>query len=281
MEDYQEQEYEFLRRLEDERIGRRTLVKRGITAGVGLTVLSFSPSALAARKQVLATPPTRGTLANLKEMVQEAKKEGHLNTIALPPDWANYGEVMSTFSKKYGIAITNDNPDGSSAEENQAVVSLKGDPRAPDVLDVNPTFAVAGTSRACTRSTTPGTTHDPAGDQGHARPVDGRLLGFGHHRVQQESRQEPAEVVRRSTEAGVQEPGRSERSPLTSGSAIAGVFAAALSNGGSLSNVAPGVDWFAKCKSAGNSIPVQTVPQTVARPDADLDRLGLQQQYVE
>ena len=53
-------------------------------------------------------------------------------------------------------------------------------------------------------------------------------------------------------------------SPLTSGSAIAGVFAAALSNGGSLSNVAPGVDWFAKCKSVGNFIPVQTVPQTVA-----------------
>ena len=51
---------------------------------------------------------------------------------------------MRTFSKKYGIAITNDNPDGSSAQENQAVVSLKGDPRAPDVLDVNPSFAVAG-----------------------------------------------------------------------------------------------------------------------------------------
>ena len=65
--------------------------------------------------------------------------------IALPPDWANYGEIISTFTKKYGIPITSDNPNGSSAEENQAVVSLKGDPRAPDVLDVNPTFAVAGT----------------------------------------------------------------------------------------------------------------------------------------
>jgi putative spermidine/putrescine transport system substrate-binding protein len=42
------------------------------------------------------------------------------------------------------------------------------------------------------------------------------------------------------------------------------VFAAALANGGSLSNVAPGVDWFAKAKSVGNYIPVQTTPQTVA-----------------
>ena len=53
-------------------------------------------------------------------------------------------------------------------------------------------------------------------------------------------------------------------SPLKSGSAIAGVFAAALANGGSLSDVGPGVDWFAKAKSVGNFIPVQTTPQTVA-----------------
>ena len=55
MEDFQEQEYEFLRRLEEERIDRRTLVRRGLAAGIGLTVLSLSPAALAARKQVLAT----------------------------------------------------------------------------------------------------------------------------------------------------------------------------------------------------------------------------------
>jgi putative spermidine/putrescine transport system substrate-binding protein len=46
-------------------------------------------------------------------MAAEAKKEGRLNTIALPPDWANYGEILSTFQKKYNIPITNDNPDGS------------------------------------------------------------------------------------------------------------------------------------------------------------------------
>ena len=36
----------------------------------------------------------------LSELVKEAKKEGRLNTIALPPDWANYGQIISTFSKK-------------------------------------------------------------------------------------------------------------------------------------------------------------------------------------
>jgi putative spermidine/putrescine transport system substrate-binding protein len=53
-------------------------------------------------------------------------------------------------------------------------------------------------------------------------------------------------------------------SPLTSGSAIAGVFSAALANGGSLSDVGPGIDFFAQLKKAGNFIPVQSTPQTVA-----------------
>ena len=53
-------------------------------------------------------------------------------------------------------------------------------------------------------------------------------------------------------------------SPLTAGSAVAGVFAAALANGGSLNNVRPGIDWFVKLKAAGNWVPVDASPQTVA-----------------
>src|SRR5206468_831301 len=131
-------------RLAEERVDRRKLLKRGLALGAGLTILSTPAEALAMRRRVAATPPLRGKDMSLKDLVAEAKKEKRLNTIALPPDWANYGEIMSTFSKKYGIPITNDNPDGSSAQENQAVRSLKGDSRAPDVLDVSPSFAIDG-----------------------------------------------------------------------------------------------------------------------------------------
>src|SRR6185312_2272521 len=111
-----------------------------------LTILASPGVALAARRgSSAAAPPLKGRGFPIKTIVAAAKKEGKLNVIALPPDWANYGEIISTFSKKYGIGITSDNPQGTSAQENQAIVSLKGDPRAPDVVDVNPTFAVAGT----------------------------------------------------------------------------------------------------------------------------------------
>src|SRR6185436_5559168 len=146
MEDYEAQEVEFWAKLEEEGMTRSSMLRRSAAAAVGLTVLGNASTALAMGRAKLATPPLRGTPGGMKELVKQAKKEGKLNTIALPPDWANYGEIMSTFQKKYGISITNDNPNGSSAEENQAVTSLKGDSRAPDVLDVGPSFAIAGTA---------------------------------------------------------------------------------------------------------------------------------------
>ena len=122
MEDHEEQEVEFWRKLDEEGMSRSQMLKRSLAAAAGLTVLSSPAAALAARRGAAAAPPLKGTAANMKALIAAAKKEGHLNVIALPPDWANYGEIISTFSKKYGIPITSDNPDGSSAQENQAIV---------------------------------------------------------------------------------------------------------------------------------------------------------------
>jgi putative spermidine/putrescine transport system substrate-binding protein len=265
VEDFQEQEYEFLRRLEEERFDRRKLLKRGLLAGAGLTILSTPAGALAARRQALADPPLRGGALSLKEWVAQAKKEGKLNTIALPPDWSNYGEVMSTFQKKYGIKITNDNPDGSSAQENQAVRSLKGDSRAPDVLDVSPTFAAAGANEGLyAKFFTTNFKKVPRSMK------DGRgfwvgdywgVISFGvNTAIVKNVPRTWQDLLKPEYKNKVALNG----SPLTSGSAQAGVVAAAIANGGSAGNVGPGIDFFAKLKDADNFIPVQATPQTIA-----------------
>ena len=241
MEDFQEQEYEFLRRLEEERFDRGKLLKRGLATAVGLTVISLPEAALAARAKALADPPLRGTKQNLSALVAAAKKEGHLNVIALPPDWANYGEIISTFTKKYGIGITSDNPNGSSSEENQAIVSLKGDPRAPDVVDVSPTFAVAGTVAGLygryyvsTYQTIPRAMKDTRG-LWTGDYYGSVTIGYNANLVKTPPKSF-ADLLKPIYKNQVALNG----SPLKSGSAIAGVFAAALANGGSLSNVGPG-----------------------------------------
>jgi putative spermidine/putrescine transport system substrate-binding protein len=265
VEDFQEQEYEFLRRLEEERLDRRTLLRRGVAAGAGLTILSLSPTALAARQKALATPPTLGRSIKLTELVKEAKKEGRLNVIALPPDWANYGQIISTFSKKYGIPITSADPDASSAQENQAVRSLKGDPRAPDVLDVSPTFAIAGANEGLyAKYFTTNFKKVPRAMK------DGRGFWVGDYWGVVSFGVNTAVVsnVPRSWKDLLKSEYRNKvalnGSPLSSGSAVAGVFSASIANGGSLSNIVPGIDFFQQLKAAGNFIPVQATPQTIA-----------------
>ena len=265
MDDFQEQEYEFLRRLDEERLDRRTLLRRGVAAGAGLTILSLSPSALAARQKALATAPMLGRSIKLTELVKEAKKEGRLNVIALPPDWANYGQIISTFSKKYGIPITSADPDASSAQENQAVRSLKGDPRAPDVLDVSPTFAIAGANEGLyAKYFTTNFKKVPRAMK------DGRGFWVGDYWGVVSLGVNTAVVsnVPRSWKDLLKPEYKNKvalnGSPLSSGSAVAGVFSAAIANGGGLNNIVPGIDYFQQLKSAGNFIPVQATPQTIA-----------------
>jgi putative spermidine/putrescine transport system substrate-binding protein len=80
---------------------------------------------------------------SLDEITAAAKTEGNLTIIATPHDWCAYGTVIEGFKKKYPeIAINELNPDGSSADELEAVRANKGNtgPQAPDVLDIGLSF---------------------------------------------------------------------------------------------------------------------------------------------
>ena len=265
MEDYQEQEYEFWRRLEEEQLDRRRLLKRGLAAGIGLTILSTPASALAMRQRVLADPPVLGRSVTVKELIAEAKKEGKLNVIALPHDWANYGGIISTFKRKYGLSMDEQNPNGTSAQENQAVRSLKGDPRAPDVLDVGPSFAIDGANEGLYAK------HFTRNFKKVPRVMkDGRgfwvgdywgAISFGvNGNVVSNVPRSFDDLLKPEYKNNVALNG----SPLSSGAAVAGVFAASLANGGSLNDIGPGIDFFARLKSAGNFIPIDPNPQTIA-----------------
>jgi putative spermidine/putrescine transport system substrate-binding protein len=265
MEDYEAQEVEFWAKLDEEGMSRSSMLRRSAAAAFGLTIMGSASTALGMSRAALAAPPTRGTKAGMAALIKAAKKEGKLNTIALPPDWANYGEIMSTFQKKYGLKITNDNPDGSSAQENQAVRSLKGDSRAPDVVDDGPPFAISGAAEGLWAkyknsnfATIPRSMKDTrgfwVGDYWGAVSI-----GYNANLVSTAPKTWK-DLLKSDYKGKVALNG----SPLTSGSAVAGVFAAALGNGGSLNDVGPGIDFFQKLKQSGNFIPVQSTPQTVA-----------------
>lgn len=199
-------------------------------------------------------------------LIAEAKKEGQLNVIALPHDWANYGEIISTFKAKYGIQINEENPDGSSSDEIAAVKSRKGQDRAPDVLDLGQTFALSGAAeglfapyKVASWDKLPDTMKDPNGlwynDYGGYISIgcDAKAVGTCPKTF--------ADLLKPEYKGKVALNGN----PTKAGSAFAGVFAAALANGGSFDDIQPGLDFFKKLKEVGNFNPVETTTATWRR----------------
>jgi putative spermidine/putrescine transport system substrate-binding protein len=265
MEDYEGQEIEFWAKLEEEGMSRSSMLRRSAAAAIGLTIVGNASTALGATKARLAAPPTTETAAGLAALVKAAKKEGRLNTIALPPDWANYGEALHIFPRKYGIPISNDNPNGSSAQENEAIRSLKGDSRAPDAVDVGVSFAIVGANEGLYAKyfnshykTIPRALKDTRGfwmgDYWGA-------VSIGYNKTLVSN---PPRTFKDLLKPEYKGKVAINGSPLSSNSAVSVVIASALANGGSLSDVTAGIDFWSKLKKSGNYIPVQTTPQTVA-----------------
>jgi putative spermidine/putrescine transport system substrate-binding protein len=201
------------------------------------------------------------------KLIAAATKDGKLNVITLPhADWANYQEIMDTFSKRYGIKITDDNPDGSSAQEITAIQNFKHQDRGPDVVDVSPVYALKGKQlglytpfKVSTWNTIPNNLKDPDGYW--YGDYWGVIAFMSNNKVVKQAPKDWSDLLSPKLRNAVAFGG----DPTLSGEAFAGVFAAALANGGSLDNIQPGLDFFGKLKKAGNFNPTFALPGNFAK----------------
>jgi putative spermidine/putrescine transport system substrate-binding protein len=221
-----------------------------VALGAGLAV---SSAASAASSTNWATVTSAQAGGGMSALVAAAKAEGKLNVIALPPTWANYGTEIKTFEKKYGIKITSENPDGSSAEEIEALKQDKGRSSEPDVIDVGESYtATPGFSsmvspyKVATWSSIPAAAKDASG---HWFNDYGGYISFGCD----------MSVVKTCPTSWKALESPQYKGDVTLNGAIGqaaaatdAVYAAALNSGGSLSNVTPGINFFKTLQSDGN-----------------------------
>ena len=114
-------------------------VAAALVVALAIPVIS-APSASAKTDFSKITSASQG--GGVTGLAAACKKEGQLNVIALPHYWANYGDMISGFAKQYDVKIDEANPEGSSQEEIDAAVTLKGTNRSPDVFDIGLAVAV-------------------------------------------------------------------------------------------------------------------------------------------
>jgi ABC-type Fe3+ transport system substrate-binding protein len=218
-----------------------------------------------------ATATSAEALGGMDALVQAAKKEGQLNVIALPPDWANYGEMIDAFGKKYGIKVNSANPNGSSQDELNAVESQKGQKRAPDVLDLGTSFAQQAAAKGLLApyqvagwGDIPDGQKDPKGNWYNDY---GGYISIGcNATVVKKCPTSFEELLDPQYKKLVALNGN----PTQAAAAFGGVWAAALANGGSLDDIGPGIDFFKKIKDAGNFNPVEITPATIQSGETPL-----------
>jgi len=194
-------------------------------------------------------------------LVAAAKKEGTLNVIALPPTWANYGAIISTFKSKYGINVNSANPNGSSQDEVNAVKQENGTAAAPDVLDIGMAVALANTSlfapyKVSTWSDIPGSQKEPTGlwYQDY-----GGYMAIGYDSAKFGTITSIDQLLGPKFKSAIALNGN----PTQANAALNGVMMANLAVGGTPGDISKGVNFFHQLKQAGNFVPVQATTATV------------------
>jgi putative spermidine/putrescine transport system substrate-binding protein len=241
-----------------------------LAAGCGSSSSSTSSGAAAGSSSSAASTTDWATCASAAAcggqaaLVAAAQKEGQLNVITLPSNWANYGTIIKDFEAKYGIKITDANPEGSSQDELNAIKQLKGQKTAPDVVDVGGSFAATGETDGDWApyevATWSGIPADAKASNGDYYADYGGYVAIGYDTTKVKN---PPTTFKSLLTGQYKNQVAIDGNPTQTGSAFAAVAAASLSNGGSLANIAPGVTYFKNLKSAGNFVTVEGTPATV------------------
>lgn len=209
-----------------------------------------------------ATATSLDDFGTFEELEAAAIEEGALNVIALPRDWANYGEVIDTFKERYpDIEVTEQSPEASSAEEIQAANTNRGLDTAPDVFDLGLAVALQNTEvfapyKVQTWDDIPDELKDPeglfVGDYGGYMAI-----GYDSSRYPEVSSLD--ELLGDEFRAAVTING----DPTQAGSAFAAVGLATVQNGGDLDDFAAGIEFFEALNDAGNMLLVDPTTATI------------------
>jgi putative spermidine/putrescine transport system substrate-binding protein len=232
------------------------------TAAIALSACS-APTAEADSSSDAATATSVADFGSFADLEKAATAEGALNVIALPRDWANYGEILDAFTAKYPeIAITEQSPDISSAEEIEAAKTNAGLDTAPDVFDLGLTVALANTDafapyKVQTWDDIPDALKESTGlfvgDYGG-------YMSIGYDSSKYDAPKSLDDLLGADYKGAVAING----DPTQAGAAFAAVGLSTVQSDGTLDDFQPGIDFFSKLQKAGNMLKVDVTTATVA-----------------
>lgn len=260
---------------------RRSFIKRA-------SALGFSTAAIAAFLEACgstttsSTPPSSVNLAgpiNMNTLAANAKKEGKLEAIGIPPEWANYKDILTNYTSKYVTVQYQAEAEYSSAQELEVFSKSKAHPHG-DIGDVGLKFGPQAVQQGLV---TPYKHANWADIPDNLKDPNGywctEYYGAQAFVINTDIVKNPPASFKDLLSGNYKNMIGIDGDPRQASDAFYAVYTAALATSGSIDNIQPGIDFFAKLKKSGNFTAARSSNANIAKGEVAIaimwDYLGL------
>jgi putative spermidine/putrescine transport system substrate-binding protein len=263
---------------------RRDFIKRagalGLSASALTAFLEACGSSTSTGSSTSSSGPNMAGPIDIQTLTTNAKKEGQLQAIGIPPEWADYADILAGYTNHYSIPISYKvEAEYTSAQEllvfKNSIAHSHG-----DIGDVGFKFGPVAVQQGLV------TPYKHA----HWDDIDPSLKDANGNWCTEYYGAQALVIntdIVKNPPASFQDLLRNDyknmvgidADPRQANDAFLAVYSAALANGGSLDNIQPGIDFFAKLKQKGNFTVARSSIANMAKGEVAIavmwDYLGL------
>jgi putative spermidine/putrescine transport system substrate-binding protein len=190
---------------------------------------------------------------DLQTLMTNAKKEGQLQAIGIPPEWADYADILAGYTSHYGVPISYKvEAEYSSAQELVVFKNSKSHPHG-DIGDVGFKFGPTAVQQGLV---TPYIHSHWSDIDANLKDANGNwcteYYGAQAFVINTDLVKNPPTSFAQLLSGNYKNMVGIDGDPRQANDAFLAVYTAALANGGSLDNIQPGIDYFAKLKKNGS-----------------------------
>lgn len=236
---------------------RRDFLKRAGAVGLSGAALSAFLEACGSS----TTPTTGGSSSSsiplgpidMQTLMSKAKQEGQLQAIGIPPEWADYKDILAGYTTNFGLPIDYKvEAEYSSAQELGVFKNSIKQPHG-DIGDVGFVFGPQAIQQGLI---TPYKHSHWADIPDSLKDANAywctEYYGAQAFVINTDLVKQPPATFQDLLNPAYKNMIGIDGDPRQANDALIAVYSAALANGGSLDNIQPGIDFFAKLKKMGN-----------------------------
>ncbi len=258
---------------------RRDFLKRAGALGLSGAALTAFLDACGSAATSTTTSVNLSNAIDVKTLAANAKKEGILQAVGIPPEWANYAEILQSYASLYVPIDYKADSEFSSAQEVEVFTQSKKHPYG-DIADVGfkwgPVVIQQGLVSAYKHSywnDVPDDLKDPNG------MWCTEYWGAQSFVVNTDIVKNPPTSFSDLLTNDYKNMVGIDGDPRQATDAFMAVYSAALAKTGSINDIQPGIDFFAALKKKGNFTPARANESNLVKGEVAIgiiwDYLGL------